>query len=80
VALIARIGDDDFGRMGMTLWHGEGIDTRHVEQVAGERSGVAQILVYEDGDNSIAVYPGAGTAWARAMRRPRTGCWRVAAS
>lgn len=61
VALIARIGEDDFGRMGMTLWHGESIDTRHVEQVAGERSGVAQILVYEDGDNSIAVYPGAGT-------------------
>lgn len=61
VALIARIGDDDFGRMGMALWHEEGIDTRHVEQAAGERSGVAQILVYDDGDNSIAVYPGAGS-------------------
>lgn len=60
VALIARIGDDDFGRMGMSLWHAEGIATDHVEQVAGERSGVAQILVYDDGDNSIAVYPGAG--------------------
>jgi ribokinase len=64
VALIARIGDDDFGRMGMKLWHDEGIATTHVEQVAGERSGVAQILVYEDGDNSIAVYPGAGTGLA----------------
>lgn len=61
VALLARIGDDDFGRMGMELWHAEGINTAHVEQVAGERSGVAQILVYEDGDNSIAVYPGAGS-------------------
>jgi ribokinase len=64
VALVARIGDDDFGRMGMALWHAEGINTRHVEQVAGERSGVAQILVYEDGDNSIAVYPGAGAGLA----------------
>ena len=64
VALIARIGDDDFGRMGMKLWHDEGIDTTHVEQVAGEHSGVAQILVYKDGDNSIAVYPGAGTGLA----------------
>lgn len=60
VALIARIGDDDFGRMGMDLWAAEGIATGQVEQAAGERSGVAQILVYDDGDNSIAVYPGAG--------------------
>ncbi|UUZ73757.1 ribokinase [Polaromonas sp. P1(28)-8] len=61
VALIARIGDDDFGRMGMTLWHAEGVATDHVEHAAGERSGVAQILVYDDGDNSIAVCPGAGS-------------------
>ncbi len=84
VALIARIGDDDFGRMGMTLWHGEGIDTRHVEQVAGERSGVAQILVYEDGDNSIAVYPGAGTGLgarhAQAAEPLLQGCRVVMAS
>ena len=60
VALIARIGQDDFGRMGLALWQVEGIDSRHVVQAAGESSGVAQILVYEDGDNSIAVCPGAG--------------------
>jgi ribokinase len=60
VALIARVGQDDFGRMGLALWQAEGIDSRHVVQVAGESSGVAQILVYEDGDNSIAVCPGAG--------------------
>jgi ribokinase len=64
VALIARIGDDDFGRMGMSLWHAEGIATAHVECAAGERSGVAQIVVYDDGDNSIAVYPGAGAGLA----------------
>ncbi|SFU32490.1 ribokinase [Polaromonas sp. YR568] len=84
VALIARIGDDDFGRMGMALWQGEGIDTRHVEQVAGERSGVAQILVYEDGDNSIAVYPGAGTGLnarhAQAAAQLLRGCRVVMAS
>lgn len=60
VAVIARIGDDDFGRMALDLWRREGIDTRHVEVAPGERSGVAQILVYEGGDNSIAVYLGAG--------------------
>ncbi len=61
VALIARIGDDDFGRMGMDLWRAEGIACDHVERAANERSGVAQILVYADGDNSIAVHPGAGS-------------------
>ena len=60
VAVVARIGADDFGRMALALWQREGIDARHVEQVEGERSGVAQILVYDDGDNSIAVSPGAG--------------------
>ncbi|WP_411879919.1 ribokinase [Polaromonas sp. YR568] len=84
VALLARIGDDDFGRMGMALWHEEGIDASHVEQVAGERSGVAQILVYEDGDNSIAVYPGAGTGLgarhAQAAATLLAGCRVVMAS
>ena len=60
VDLIARIGQDDFGRMGLALWQAEGIDSRHVVQAQGESSGVAQILVYADGDNSIAVCPGAG--------------------
>ncbi len=84
VALIARIGDDDFGRMGMNLWHAEGIATEHVEQVAGERSGVAQILVYDDGDNSIAVYPGAGgglgARHAQAAQRLLDHCRVVMAS
>jgi ribokinase len=60
VAVVARIGDDDFGRMALELWQREGIATQHVEVVAGERSGVAQILVYDGGDNSIAVFRGAG--------------------
>jgi ribokinase len=59
-AVIARIGQDDFGAMALALWQREGIMLDHVEQAPGERSGVAQILVYDDGDNSIAVAPGAG--------------------
>lgn len=59
-AVIARIGRDEFGAMALALWQREGIRTAHVEQAEGERSGVAQILVYDDGDNSIAVAPGAG--------------------
>jgi ribokinase len=59
-AVIARIGNDNFGRMALDLWAREGIDATMVEVVDGEPSGVAQILVYDDGDNSIAVAPGAG--------------------
>jgi ribokinase len=61
VAVVACIGDDDFGHMALDLWRREGIDSIGVTVVNGQMSGVAQILVYEDGDNSIAVTPGAGT-------------------
>jgi len=59
VALLGRIGADDFGRMALALWAREGIDASRVERVAGEPSGVAQIFVFDDGDNAIAVASGA---------------------
>ncbi len=61
VGLVARIGAEDFGQMGLNLWAREGIDTRHVVRAQTESNGTALILVYADGDNSIAVYPGAGS-------------------
>jgi len=60
VGLIARIGGDDFGQMGTDLWSKEGIDYSYVIAVPNEPNGTALILVYQDGDNSVAVYPGAG--------------------
>jgi ribokinase len=84
VALIARIGKDDFGRMGLDLWRAEGIATGDVEVAAGETSGVAQILVYDDGDNSIAVFAGAsaglGARHAQAARETLALCRVVMAS
>ena len=70
VVLIARIGDDDFGRMALALWQSERIATQCVDVAKGEPSGVAQILVYDDGDNSIAVAPGsnAGLSAAHVLR------------
>ena len=59
VALIARVGGDAFGRMGLALWKREGIDTRHVRIARREPSGVAQIRIDVGGDNSIAVAAGA---------------------
>ena len=64
VGLVARIGGDDFGQMGLDLWAREGIDAKHVVRAQGETNGTALILVYADGDNSIAVYPGAGAGLA----------------
>ena len=84
VALIARIGDDDFGRNGLALWSREGIDTQGVIVAPAERSGIAQILVYDDGDNSIAVVPGAGAgltgAHAQSSRWALERCRVVMAS
>lgn len=59
VAVVARIGDDAFGRMALEVWKREGIDTTHIQTTREQPSGVAQVLVYEDGDNSIAVAAGA---------------------
>lgn len=64
VAVLARLGDDDFGRMALAQWAGEGIDATAVEIAAGEPSGVAQIQVFDDGDNTIAVAAGAGAGLA----------------
>lgn len=67
VAIVARTGQDDFGRMALDLWRSEGIDTQAVVQVADQGSGVAQILVYPDGDNSIVVSPGANAGLDQAQ-------------
>ena len=66
VGVIARIGNDDFGRMALALWTREGIAIEHAEVALHERSGVAQILVFDDGDNSIAVATGAGAGLSKA--------------
>lgn len=78
VAVIARIGNDDFGRMALSLWAREGIATAHVAVAEGECSGVAQILVYDDGDNSIAVAPGAGAGLGPAQVQAAVAALREA--
>jgi ribokinase len=78
VAVLARLGDDDFGRMALALWAREGIDASAVEVASGERSGVAQIWVYDDGDNSIAVAPGAGASLGERQARAAAALLRGA--
>ncbi len=69
VEIIARLGDDDFGRRAQPFWQAEGIGTAHTQVATGEPNAVAQILVSDSGENSIAVFPGAGFALSAAQVR-----------
>lgn len=59
VTLIARVGDDMFGRRAVEGFQKDGICVDHVVRCPQSPSGVALILVQAGGQNSIAVAPGA---------------------
>ncbi len=62
VWLLARVGDDPNGEMALAGLAAEGIETGHVERVAGP-TGTAQIWVARDGTNRIVVIPGANATF-----------------
>ena len=55
------LGDDENGRVLRTLYEKEGIDTSHIAVSRTAPTGLASILVEEDGSNRIIVYPGANS-------------------
>lgn len=59
VALLARVGDDMFGRQAIAGFIRDGIDVDHVIRDTEAPSGVALIFVAADGENSIGVAAGA---------------------
>ena len=59
VSLLACVGDDGFGREALAGFATDGIDCEHVIIDSTAPSGVAQIFVAADGENSIGVAPGA---------------------
>ena len=63
VAMLGRIGDDDFGREMRDNLVKAGCDVSGIHSIPGT-SGVALIFVAEDGQNSIVVVPGANTSFA----------------
>lgn len=65
VAMVARVGDDDFGRATLANFAHHGVDARHVEVVAGVPSGVAPIAVQSDGHNTVVIVPGANDTLTR---------------
>lgn len=59
VALVARVGDDMFGRQAIRGFKKDAINVRYVVMDKKAPSGVALIFVAADGENSIAVASGA---------------------
>lgn len=59
VCLVARLGDDVFGRKSLENFRREGLDLRHVTLTSESPSGVALITVDAAGNNAIVVAPGA---------------------
>jgi ribokinase len=59
VSFVARVGADDFGRNTLRGLKREGVSTRYVLTDRESPSGVALIFVDEEGENIIAVAPGA---------------------
>ena len=59
VYLVACLGEDTFGDSAIASFRREGIRTDYVVRYAEAPSGVALIFVGEEGENSIAVAPGA---------------------
>ena len=62
VALLAAVGNDDFGKAALETYETEGIDTSLIRIVDGTPSGVAMIFVNDAGENCISVAPGANTS------------------
>jgi ribokinase len=59
VLMVSKVGDDVFGQNTIRNFQSNGIDTRHVDVVAGVSSGVAPIFVEDSGENSILIIKGA---------------------
>ena len=65
--MIAAVGDDGFAGQALAYLRDNGVDTAKVTALAGVATGVANILVAEDGQNMIVVTPGANARLTPAM-------------
>lgn len=60
--IIQQLGDDDWGNRYQENLHKHGVCTKHIDRVAGQNTGIAQINVAENGDNQIVMVPGANNS------------------
>ena len=59
VAIIARVGDDDFAAMAYDLYVQEGIDSSGVVRTPGEKTAIGLVYLQPNGENTIGFYRGA---------------------
>lgn len=62
VTFIAKVGSDIFGQKSLQVYKEDGIDTRYISTDTNLASGIALINVDSNGENCIAVAPGANGA------------------
>ena len=62
VSFVASVGDDADGAQLIRELRSEGVDTTNVEIISRGRTGLALVLVYDSGENSITVVPGTNFA------------------
>jgi ribokinase len=63
-ALLARMGDDEFGRMALAPLEQVGVELRHVRRIAGESTGVALIAVGPEGQKTMLFIANANARWS----------------
>ncbi len=73
VIFIARVGNDLFGEQAIKGFATHGMDTRFITKDEHEASGVALIMVDENGENSIAVALGANGKLDKVHLQPALG-------
>lgn len=59
VQIIGMVGDDSFGRDLKESLNRDGVDVRYIKTDRNTPTGIAMIMVNDEGDNSIVVVPGA---------------------
>ena len=67
VSLIARIGNDQFGEMGLHLYESENVGIEGLIITKDEKTGSATISIDSNGMNSIIVVPGAASGLTNEM-------------
>lgn len=59
VTFVGCAGNDSFGQMGRRLWQQEGINTDYISIAEDRSTGVAMSFVEDDGEDMVAITPGA---------------------
>ena len=77
VSLIARIGDDQFGKMGLNLYESENVGIEGLIIAKDDKTGSAAISIDKFGMNSIIVVPGASSGLNKKMIDQKVNLFNV---